>query len=263
MNQRPERRSIALPRISSSPMVREMSPPPGELVNQFSSVCSGGAHLRCFLLAFVAVGTPVTRRPPHRSRRAVFPHRALQLDTSFVAHRKVCQCNSVSRTALVACVSFVLLLAPSPASGLSPCCWLRWANPTPGGQEALLWVGTSLPAWPSQLVRQGLSGSPSFQVLPSARATLLDPGKPSSPSPLTGQSVLDSSITTSCPLACDALEAELLKLDAGPACGSRFAVDTLLDSRSFPWPQRSTGCPSAEQSSVFGGWLDLTFISEP
>ena len=26
----------------------------------------------------VAVGTPATRRPPHRSRRAVFPHRALQ-----------------------------------------------------------------------------------------------------------------------------------------------------------------------------------------
>ena len=26
----------------------------------------------------IAVGTPVTRRPPHRSRRAVFPHRAPQ-----------------------------------------------------------------------------------------------------------------------------------------------------------------------------------------
>ena len=26
----------------------------------------------------IAVGPPVTRRPPHRSRRAVFPHRALQ-----------------------------------------------------------------------------------------------------------------------------------------------------------------------------------------
>jgi hypothetical protein len=32
--------------------------------------------------AAVAVGTPVTQRPPHRSRRAVFPHRALQLGTS-------------------------------------------------------------------------------------------------------------------------------------------------------------------------------------
>src|SRR5439155_12550964 len=30
---------------------------------------------------FVEVGTPVARRPPHRSRRAVFPHRALRIDT--------------------------------------------------------------------------------------------------------------------------------------------------------------------------------------
>src|SRR5437870_11454711 len=29
----------------------------------------------------IAVGTPVARRPPHRSRRAVFPHRALQDDS--------------------------------------------------------------------------------------------------------------------------------------------------------------------------------------
>jgi hypothetical protein len=82
-------------------------------------------------------------------------------------------------------------------------------------------------------VRQGLAGIPSFQVLPSARATLLDPGKPSPPLPLTGGSVLDSDIKTPCPLACDPFEAESLKPDADPACGSRFAVDTLLDSRSF------------------------------
>ena len=30
---------------------------------------------------FVEVGTPVARRPPHRSRRAVFPHRALQVNS--------------------------------------------------------------------------------------------------------------------------------------------------------------------------------------
>src|SRR5947207_10389646 len=29
----------------------------------------------------IAVGTPVARGPPHRSRRAVFPHRALQDDS--------------------------------------------------------------------------------------------------------------------------------------------------------------------------------------
>src|SRR5437660_12023276 len=33
----------------------------------------------------VEVGTPVARRPPHRSRRAVFPHRALQINS--LSHR--------------------------------------------------------------------------------------------------------------------------------------------------------------------------------
>ena len=32
--------------------------------------------------SFVEVGTPVARCPPHRSRRAVFPHRALRAGTS-------------------------------------------------------------------------------------------------------------------------------------------------------------------------------------
>lgn len=31
-----------------------------------------------FALAHIAVGTPIAGRPPHRSRRAVFPHRAPQ-----------------------------------------------------------------------------------------------------------------------------------------------------------------------------------------
>src|SRR2546426_3799552 len=30
------------------------------------------------LFAAIAVGLPVTQQPPHRSRRAVFPHRALR-----------------------------------------------------------------------------------------------------------------------------------------------------------------------------------------
>src|SRR2546426_10211717 len=32
----------------------------------------------CLAEKLIAVGPPVTQRPPHRSRRAVFPHRALQ-----------------------------------------------------------------------------------------------------------------------------------------------------------------------------------------
>ena len=71
-----------------------------------------------FRFIIVEVGTPVARRPPHRSRRAVFPHRALQPGTLSIAHRKVGQFGSVYRTALVACVSFAKLSAPLV--------WGRW-----------------------------------------------------------------------------------------------------------------------------------------
>ena len=158
---------------------------------------------------FVEVGTPVARRPPHRSRRAVFPHRALQNNSlshspsgvdrhgvrstsrwqgiplclsrfafSVMARRKVCQPCSVIHTALVACADCVVLSAPSPASRCAPCCWILRADPTPGMPESTSLGCASLPAWPSQLVRQGLSGPPSFRVSPSSLATLLDPGKP-------------------------------------------------------------------------------------
>src|SRR5664279_1288556 len=81
--------------------------------------------------AFVEVGTPVARRATHRSRRAVFPHRALQPDTRSIARRKVCQFGSVVLTELVACVGFVRLSAPSAILGLAPCEDLLRADPTP------------------------------------------------------------------------------------------------------------------------------------
>jgi hypothetical protein len=80
---------------------------------------------------FVEVGTPVARRPPHRSRRAVFPHRALQPDTLCIAHRKVRQFGPVVLTELVAYVDFVRLSAPSAISGLAPCNDLLRVDPTP------------------------------------------------------------------------------------------------------------------------------------
>jgi len=82
------------------------------------------------------------------------------------------------------------------------------------------------------VVRQGLSGPPRFRASASARATLLDPGKPSTPSPSAGVSVLGSGKLTPSPLAFRSFEAELLKQDAGPACGSRLSRGTLLDGRS-------------------------------
>ena len=107
------------------------------------------------------------------------------------------------------------------------------------------------------LVRQEPSGPPSFDVFPSARATLLDPGKPSATSPVTVTSVLGSAQRTASPLASSVFEAELLKQDAGPACGSCFSLDTLLNARSVRKNNRSTGCPCAEQSSGCGCWLDF------
>ena len=80
-------------------------------------------------------------------------------------------------------------------------------------------------------MRQGPFGPPSFDVFPSARATLLDPGKPSATLPLTVASVLGSAKLTASPLALTVFEAELLKQDAGPACGSRFSLDTLPVNR--------------------------------
>src|ERR1035441_3804088 len=79
----------------------------------------------------VEVGSPVARRPPHRSRRAVFPHRALQPDTLSIARRKVSQFGSVDLTELVACVDFVRLSTPSAISGPTPCHGLLRADPTP------------------------------------------------------------------------------------------------------------------------------------
>jgi len=69
---------------------------------------------------------------------------------------------------VVTCVAGLLT-----ASGLAPCGWILWANPTPGGSAARLVVAPA----PSCLalavsVRQGLSGPPRFRATPSARATL-------------------------------------------------------------------------------------------
>jgi len=166
--------------------------------------------------------------------------------------------GSVVLTALVACADCVDLLAPSPASGLTPCGWILRANPTPGAPGGTSCRCAALPAWPSQLVRQGLSGPPRFRVLPSARATLLDPGKPAPTSPFAVVSVWGSGVLKPSPLASNPFEAELLKQDAGPACGSRFSLGTLLDGRSTRLNHRSTGSPSAEQPSVLGSWLDFS-----
>ncbi len=70
--------------------------------------------------------------------------------------------------------------------------------------------------------------------------------------------MLGSGKLTPSPLAFSSFEAVLLKQDAIPACGSRFSRDTLLSGRSSQKHHRSTGSPSAKQSSVLGSWLNFS-----
>src|ERR1035437_6690207 len=111
-----------------------------------------------------------------------------------------------------------------PASRNAFTGWCKCHNAPESGDASCRCV--SFPAWPSQLVRQELSGPPRLRAPPSARATLSDPGKPSRPSLLADLSVLGSDKLTSAPLASCSFEAELLKPDAGPACGSRLSLGT-------------------------------------
>jgi hypothetical protein len=72
--------------------------------------------------------------------------------------------------------------------------------------------------------------------------------------------VLGSGTRTPSPLASQSIEAELLKQDAGPACGSRFSLGTLLDDRSAQklLIRASVSFPFAKQPSVLGSWLDFS-----
>jgi hypothetical protein len=167
-----------------------------------------------------------------------------------MARRKVGQSLSVVLTALVACADCVDLLAPSPASGLMPCGGILWANPTPGASGVASCRCGSFPAWPSQLVRQGLPGPPRFRAPPSAHATLSNPGKPSMPSPRAGVSILGSRMKTPSPLAARTFEAELLKQDAGPEsltrtmCSSCTSIGrssgNIATMRGCGWPCSKT-----------------------
>ena len=59
------------------------------------------------------------------------------------------------------------------------------------------------------------------------------------------------------PACIGSFEAELLKREATPACGSRLSLGTLLDGRSRRKYSKS-GAPSAKQPSVLGCWLDFS-----
>jgi len=90
------------------------------------------------------------------------------------------------------------------------------------------------------------------------RATLFDPGEPFVTSPWAVTPVLGSAELTASPLAFKSFEAELLKQDAGPACGSHFTAGTLLGGRLLRKNNRSTGSVPVEQPSALGCWLDFS-----
>ena len=222
-----------------------------------TSIASPAGPFPISAFSFVEVGTPVARRPPHRSRRAVFPHRALRAGTSSSLTGRFARLIRHSYGTGCLC-GLRQHVGPFSSFGAAPCHWILRADPTPGAPGGASCRCAALPAWLSQLVRQGLSGPPRFHASASARATLLDPGKPSSPSPFPGVSMLGSGMLTPSPLASAAFEAVLLKQDATPACGSRFSRDTLLDGRSSWKSRRPSSSPSAKQSSVLGSWLNFS-----
>ena len=128
-----------------------------------------------------AVGTRVARAP------LTVPACSIPAPGSSTQHvvfalRKVCRCWSVILTAPVAYGGFAELLAPSPVSAPTrrDCHGLVLTNPTPGPARRRFLSLRLSSCWPSQLVRQGPSGSPIrlHVCRPSTRATLLDSGRP-------------------------------------------------------------------------------------
>ena len=91
------------------------------------------------------------RRVSRLSRRYKSPKRCCLCVYAFsaMARRKVCQSLSVVLTALVSCADCVALSVPSPVSGLAPCLWILWADPTPGASGVASCRCATLPAWPS------------------------------------------------------------------------------------------------------------------
>ena len=103
------------------------------------------------------------------------------------------------------------------------------------------------------------TGSPWLLTAAAARATLLDPGRPSRASPTTARSVLGSGLPKPSPSAADHFEAELLKQEANPACGPRFCpVYASRKSFGAVIPGNSGSGPGCRQHSGLGGWLDLS-----
>jgi len=148
----------------------------------------------CIKKKLIAVGLPVTRQPPLRSRRAIFPHRALreyslpQQDQSDVSdHSAPCSLSPTLRFALVSGPScpvsvsfagFVSRLPLPPVNG-SPVLRVLWADLTPNSSSVhLSFPSASLTSrqrgtgWASQVLQCFSSH------MPRSWATPADPRQP-------------------------------------------------------------------------------------
>jgi hypothetical protein len=205
----------------------------------------------------VEVGTPVAQRPPHRSRRAVFPHRALRVNTlssltgrfaRWVRHSYGTGCLCVLRQHV------------GPFSSFGACALLLDTMDRSDSRSARRhFLSLRRPSCLALAVSAaGTLRASSVPCICFRARHALRPRQAVHALTVAGVSVLGSGKLTPSPLASAAFEAELLKQDATPACGSRFSRDTLLDGRSCRKSRRSTGSPSAKQSSVLGSWLDFS-----
>ena len=104
----PLRPAVSLSTLKS-PNLKSVDRPPNSVLHALTSV---------------EVGTPVTRCPPHRSRRALFAAPGSSCWHALFAHRKVGPLGSDVLSERVACMNFASTSAPSPVSGLAPCHWI-------------------------------------------------------------------------------------------------------------------------------------------
>ena len=207
--------------------------------------------------AFVEVGTPVARCPPHRSRRAVFPHRALRVDTLSSLTGRLARWFRHSYGAGFLCElrQHVGPFASVGADALP----LDTMDRSDSRNARRRFLSLRRPSCLALAVSAaGTSRASSVPCVCLGARHALRPRQALHALTFAGVSVLGSRTLTPSPLASAAFEAALLKPDATPACGSRFSRDTLLDGRSSRWSQRATGPPSAKQSSVLGSWLDFS-----
>jgi hypothetical protein len=208
-------------------------------------------------LEFVEVGTPVARRPPHRSRRAVFPHRALRAGTSSSLTGRLARL--IRRSHGTGCLCGLRQhVGPFSSFGADALPLDTMSRSDSRSARRRFWSLRRPSCLALAISAAGTLRVSSVPCVCFRARHALRPRQAFHALTVPGVSVLGSGKQTPSPLASCSFEAEWLKQDATPACGSRFSLSTLLDGRSTRRSQSSTGSSSAKQPSVLGSWLDFS-----